>query len=154
MFFTPWNENQNFRQDLSIPWQPAPWQLDLWDARDSDPRHLLPGWRCPVISRWRICQVFIFSSLDSRNSVIWWNPFPALQCRLECEPGYVAQRTPLITCVNGEYAKGCHYLSLSHTRSHFPWIGFKFGQQIVPLAFPMPIIIPLSSLIISQSHIS
>ena len=34
----------------------------------------------------------------------------ALQCRLECEPGYVAQRTPLITCVNGEYAQGCHYL--------------------------------------------
>ena len=34
----------------------------------------------------------------------------ALQCRLECESGYVAQRTPLITCVNGEYAKGCHYL--------------------------------------------
>ena len=33
----------------------------------------------------------------------------ALQCRLECESGYVAQRTPLITCVNGEYAKGCHY---------------------------------------------
>ena len=40
--------------------------------------------------------------------------FLALQCRLECEPGYVAQRTPLITCVNGEYAKGCHYL---HTLS-------------------------------------
>ena len=36
--------------------------------------------------------------------------FPALQCRLECDPGYVAQKTPLITCVNGEYAKGCHYL--------------------------------------------
>ena len=35
---------------------------------------------------------------------------PALQCRLECDPGYVAQKTPLITCVNGEYAKGCHYL--------------------------------------------
>ena len=32
----------------------------------------------------------------------------ALQCRLECEPGYVAQRVPLITCVNGEYEKGCH----------------------------------------------
>ena len=29
--------------------------------------------------------------------------YPALQCRLECEPGYVAQRTPIITCVNGEY---------------------------------------------------
>ena len=45
--------------------------------------------------------------------------YPALQCRLECEPGYVAQRTPLITCVNGEYAKGCHYLQqiiiLTHT---------------------------------------
>ena len=35
--------------------------------------------------------------------------FSALQCRLECDSGYVAQRTPLITCVYGEYAKGCHY---------------------------------------------
>ena len=46
---------------------------------------------------------------EEGKSVIWSNLFPALQCRLECEPGYVAQRTPLITCVNGEYAKGCHY---------------------------------------------
>ena len=30
----------------------------------------------------------------------------AIQCRLECEPGFVAQHTPLITCVNGQYAKG------------------------------------------------
>ena len=30
----------------------------------------------------------------------------ALQCRLECKPGYVAQRKPLITCVNGEYVQG------------------------------------------------
>ena len=37
--------------------------------------------------------------------------FSALQCRLECEPGYVAQHAPVITCVNGEYAKGCHYLN-------------------------------------------
>ena len=29
--------------------------------------------------------------------------YPALQCRLECEVGYIAQRTPIITCVNGEY---------------------------------------------------
>ena len=29
----------------------------------------------------------------------------ALQCRLECDSGYVAQQTPLITCVKGEYAK-------------------------------------------------
>ena len=34
----------------------------------------------------------------------------ALQCRLECESGYVAQKTPLITCVKGEYEKGCHYM--------------------------------------------
>ena len=32
----------------------------------------------------------------------------ALQCRLECQPGYISPRTPLITCVNGEYAKWCH----------------------------------------------
>ena len=31
--------------------------------------------------------------------------FSALQCRLECESGYVAQLTPVITCVNGEYEK-------------------------------------------------
>ena len=37
------------------------------------------------------------------------NQFSALQCWLECEPGYVAQRVPLITCVDGEYEKGCHY---------------------------------------------
>ena len=37
------------------------------------------------------------------------NQSSALQCWLECEPGYVAQRVPLITCVDGHYAKGCHY---------------------------------------------
>ena len=42
-----------------------------------------------------------------------WIKFPALQCRLECEPGFVSQRSPLITCVNGEYAKECHYLQTS-----------------------------------------
>ena len=84
-------------------------------------------------------------------SVIWSNlQFLALQCRLECEPGYVAQRTPLITCVNGEYAKGCHYLSLSHTHSTIAilslnwfqiWspdctacIRCKFGYQVKPNA--------------------
>ena len=30
----------------------------------------------------------------------------ALQCRLECDSGYVSQYTPLITCVNGQYAQG------------------------------------------------
>ena len=45
---------------------------------------------------------------ESQPHPIWY--ISALQCRLECEAGYVAQRTPLITCVNGEYAKGCHYL--------------------------------------------
>ena len=45
------------------------------------------------------------------SSTIWGDElfllsiFPALQCRLECDSGYIAQRTPLITCVNGEYAK-------------------------------------------------
>ena len=38
------------------------------------------------------------------------NKFSALQCRLECESGYVAQKTALITCVKGEYEKGCHYM--------------------------------------------
>ena len=83
-----------------------------------------------------------FSYCLSRNLVIWWNLFPALQCRLECEPGYVAQRTPLITCVNGEYAKGCHYLSLSHTHSTIVTLSSNWFQ-IWPLALPS--IIPLSS---------
>ena len=30
-------------------------------------------------------------------------PFAALQCRLDCDPGYVAQKTPIITCVKGRY---------------------------------------------------
>ena len=32
-----------FRQDMSVSWQPAPWQLDLRDAGDSNPRNLFPG---------------------------------------------------------------------------------------------------------------
>ena len=27
----------------------------------------------------------------------------ALQCRLDCNPGYVAHKTPIITCVKGQY---------------------------------------------------
>ena len=79
-----------------------------------------PSWmKMPSRTRVSMAKVFIFSSLESVNFIKIL--FPALQCRLECESGYVAQRTPLITCVNGEYAKGCHYcqiiLSLSHTPS-------------------------------------
>ena len=51
------------------------------------------------------CVLILVMSLDRSQMII-----SALQCRLECEAGYVAQRTPLITCVNGEYAQGCHYL--------------------------------------------
>ena len=29
--------------------------------------------------------------------------FLALQCRLDCDPGYVSQRPPIITCVDGRY---------------------------------------------------
>ena len=39
------------RKDLSSPRQLAPWQLDLRDAGDSNPRHLIPGSRCPVLPR-------------------------------------------------------------------------------------------------------
>ena len=46
---------------------------------------------------------------NDHNSSGFHDFFSALQCRLECETGFVAQRTPLITCVNGEYAKECHY---------------------------------------------
>ena len=37
------DSSPNFRQDMSIPWQPSPWQLDLRDARDSNPGNLLFG---------------------------------------------------------------------------------------------------------------
>ena len=47
------------------------------------------------------CVLILVMSLDRSQMII-----SALQCRLECEPGYVAQRTPLITCVKGKYAKG------------------------------------------------
>ena len=56
------------------------------------------------------------SSMPQESNVETWlakiikTLFSALQCRLECQSGYVAQRTPLITCVNGEYAQGCYYL--------------------------------------------
>ena len=32
-----------------------------------------------------------------------WSFLSALQCRLDCHPGYVAHKTPIITCVNGQY---------------------------------------------------
>ena len=57
--------------------------------------------------------------------------FPALQCRLECESGYVAQRTPLITCVNGEYAQGCHYLQQISQNLHTWDCIFKKRSQRV-----------------------
>ena len=44
-------------------------------------------------------------------------PFSALQCRLECEPGYIAQRTPLVTCVDGEYEKGVIIFTQLNERS-------------------------------------
>ena len=32
-----------------------------------------------------------------------WYLLSALQCRLDCNPGYVAHKTPIITCVRGKY---------------------------------------------------
>ena len=29
--------------------------------------------------------------------------FSVLQCRLDCHPGYMAHKTPIITCVKGRY---------------------------------------------------
>ena len=56
------------------------------------------------------------SSVQNLNPFRSMKSFSALQCRLECESGYVAQRAPLITCVNGEYAQqGCHYLRESNS---------------------------------------
>ena len=56
----------------------------------------LPSWT-KVHSRTQVTGVFYHKSRYQLS---------ALQCRLECQPGYVANRKPLITCVNGEYAKG------------------------------------------------
>ena len=118
---------------MPIPWQLAPWELDLWDAGDSNPRHLFLGRRCTVLSGWVLTLISIWwavrlathlcSLTNTMMHSIWHaelkimsffsklkSAFSALQCRLECESGFVAQRTPLITCVNGEYAQGCHYL--------------------------------------------
>ena len=50
-----------------------------------------------------------FWIFDISRFLDFQNIFSALQCWLECDPGYVAQRVPLITCVDGQYAKGCHY---------------------------------------------
>ena len=58
------------------------------------------------------------------------NQFSALQCWLECEPGYVAQRVPLITCVDGHYAKECHYLS-NFTHEVPPTFVAKFIAQSI-----------------------
>ena len=46
-----------------------------------------------------------------------FSPSSALQCRLECDSGYSTARTPLITCVNGKYEKGCHNLHNSDNKS-------------------------------------
>ena len=42
---------QFFRENLPTPWQLAPWYLEMWDAGDSNPRHLLFGRRRTVIPR-------------------------------------------------------------------------------------------------------
>ena len=47
----------------------------------------------------------LVQNIDCVKKLKYLNIFLALQCRLECEPGYVAQRVPVITCVNGEYEK-------------------------------------------------
>ena len=100
---------QFFRENLPTPWQLAPWYLEMWDAGDSNPRHLLLGRRRTVLPRSVVffCQTSRIQFHENK----WFkkNQFSALQCWLECEPGYVAQRVPLITCVDGEYEKGCHY---------------------------------------------
>ena len=61
-----------------------------------------PGYVVPGYSRFdyklRIGDVDYFD-LYSKE----WLPFSALQCRLDCNPGYVAHKAPIITCVNGQY---------------------------------------------------
>ena len=43
------NSGRNCRPEMSIPWQTAPWHLDLWDAGNSHPGHFFFGWGCTVI---------------------------------------------------------------------------------------------------------
>ena len=84
-----------FRKYLSIPGQFAQWIVDLWGPGGAHSWHLFFGWRCPVVPR-----------LAHMNIIRIKNIFYlALQCRLECEPGFVSQQTPLITCVDGKYVK-------------------------------------------------
>ena len=70
-----------------------------------------PSWT-KMRSHTQVSFWLLYTFLDSRlfKLLCYFLIFSALQCWLECEPGYVAQRVPLITCVNGKYAKGCHYL--------------------------------------------
>ena len=108
---------------MPAPWRLAQWELDLWDARDSHSWNFLLGRKCTVAPRWycwlkiRII-IYLDNPLQTLKEITAFlgqmkNPrhqLSALQCRLECGPGYVANRKPLITCVNGEYAKQGHYL--------------------------------------------
>ena len=42
-----------------------------------------------------------------------WKNFSGFQCRLECKSGFIAQRTPVINCVDGVYAQGVIIRSIS-----------------------------------------
>ena len=64
------------REDLSTSWQPAPRQLELWDAGDSDPRNLLPRQRCTVLSGYGLIELdplmtLIFSTSMSAGVRAW-----------------------------------------------------------------------------------
>ena len=49
------------------------------------------------------------------NILCSWKNFSGFQCRLECDSGFIAQRTPVINCVDGVYAQGVIIGSISDT---------------------------------------
>ena len=47
----------------------------------------------------------LVNTLKNDCFFFYLNVFSGFQCRLECDSGFVAQRTPVIYCVDGAFAK-------------------------------------------------
>ena len=91
--FVTFSLQPNFRPLLSQTWQHPKWQLELPNSRAAHTwRHILGQWR----------QHLPWWAIFYQNPIIPL-PLSALQCRLDCNPGYVAHKAPIITCVNGQY---------------------------------------------------
>ena len=92
-FFITFSLQPNFRPLLSQTWQHPEWQLELPNSGAAHTwRHILGQWH----------QHLPWWAIFYQNPIIPL-PLSALQCRLDCNPGYVAHKAPIITCVNGQY---------------------------------------------------